>query len=91
MHSYGGFSGPVAANALSKTEMDAKGESGGIIGMIMMAAFVVKEGVSLISRLPGQKYTWIVPDVNTPPSHSDIPLSVAGHADHYRKQQGSYG
>ncbi|KAL6714749.1 hypothetical protein ACLMJK_008174 [Lecanora helva] len=61
MHSYGGFPGPIAANGLSKKELQARKESGGIIGMIMLSAFVALEGQSLLDKLPGKVYSdWII-------------------------------
>ena len=61
MHSYGGFPGPVAANGLSKKELSAQGKRGGIIGMIMLSAFVALEGQSLLDKLIGKTYSaWIL-------------------------------
>ncbi|KAG8527654.1 uncharacterized protein KY384_007807 [Bacidia gigantensis] len=47
VHSYAGFPGPAAASGLAKTERQAAGQSGGVIGLIFMAAFVPKQGVTL--------------------------------------------
>ena len=61
MHSYGGFPGPVAANGLSKAELSAQGRPGGIIGMVMLSAFVALEGQSLLDKLIGKVYSaWIL-------------------------------
>lgn len=61
MHSYGGIPGPMAANGLSKKELSAKGKTGGIIGMIMMSAFIVREGQSLLDKLIKRQYSaWIL-------------------------------
>lgn len=67
MHSYGGFPGPVAANGLSKKEVSARGKPGGIIGMIMLSAFVALEGQSLLDKLIGKTYSaWILQLVRPP-------------------------
>lgn len=61
MHSYGGCPGAVAAKGLSKTERAAEGLPGGIIGIIMICAFVALEGQSLVSTLPGKQLNdWVV-------------------------------
>ena len=71
MHSYGGFPGPVAANGLSKKELSARGKPGGIIGMIMLSAFVALEGQSLLDKLIGKTYSaWILQFVRSPPLQS---------------------
>ena len=67
MHSYGGFPGPVAANGLSRQELSNQGKPGGIIGMIMLSAFVVLEGQSLLDKLIGKVYSaWILQFVRVP-------------------------
>lgn len=53
MHSYGGCPGAAAAQGLSKSERQAAGQSGGVIGLIFICAFVASEGDSLIGKLPG--------------------------------------
>ena len=61
MHSYGGIPGPVAATGLSKQELSAQGKPGGIIGMIMMSAFIAREGQSLLDKLIKRQYSaWIL-------------------------------
>lgn len=61
MHSYGGFPGPVAANGLSKKELSTQGKPGGIIGMIMLSAFIALQGQSLLDKLIGKTYSaWIL-------------------------------
>ena len=67
MHSYGGFPGPVAANGLSKQELSVRGKPGGIIGMIMLSAFIALEGQSLLDKLIGKTYSaWILQFVRPP-------------------------
>jgi len=87
MHSYGGFPGPVAANGLSKKELSAQGKPGGIIGMIMLSAFVALEGQSLLDKLMGKTYSAWILQFNTtgqlgvadPPHrfYNDLPASEA--------------
>jgi len=61
MHSYGGCSGAAAAHGLSKTERQAAGQQGGIIGLIFICAFVADEDDSLIGKLPGSVRTeWMI-------------------------------
>ena len=49
MHSYGGFVGSTAGDGLSTAEIEAAGGSGGIIGLIFIAAFVAQENQSVLS------------------------------------------
>lgn len=61
MHSYGGCPGAAAAYGLSKTERQAAGRQGGVIGLIFICAFVANEGDSLIGKLPGGVRTeWMI-------------------------------
>jgi len=61
MHSYGGCPGAAAAHGLSKTERQAAGRQGGVIGLIFICAFVANEGDSLIGKLPGGVRTeWMI-------------------------------
>ena len=61
MHSYGGFPGPVAANGLSKQELSAQGKPGGIVGMIMLSAFIALEGQSVRDKLINRQYSsWVL-------------------------------
>ncbi len=61
MHSYGGCPGAAAAHGLSKTERQAAGQKGGVIGLIFICAFVADEGDSLISKLPGGvRVEWMI-------------------------------
>ncbi|KAL9596853.1 MAG: hypothetical protein Q9219_005523 [cf. Caloplaca sp. 3 TL-2023] len=52
MHGYGGVPGAQAAKGLSKMELTGRGAKGGIIGLIMISAFIINEGDSVFSRLP---------------------------------------
>jgi len=61
MHSYGGCPGAAAAQGLSKTERQAIGLPGGVIGLLFICAFAAGEGDSLISKLPGAVRTdWMI-------------------------------
>lgn len=65
MHSYGGLPGATAGRGLSKTERSAAGKPGGIVGLIFISALVGKEGQSLLSSLPGQRFDpWVIPFVS---------------------------
>ena len=67
-HSYGGSPAAAAATGLSKSELSVAGRSGGIIGLIWIAAFIAQEGESLKSKLPGQKLEpWHVEHVGLSP------------------------
>ena len=61
MHSYGGIPGPVAANGLSKQELSAQGKPGGIVGMIMLSAFIALEGQSVRDKIINRQYSsWVL-------------------------------
>ncbi|MCJ1358656.1 MAG: hypothetical protein MMC33_008656 [Icmadophila ericetorum] len=60
-HSYGGFPTSVAIAGLSKVERTAKGEKGGIIGLIYICAFVPREGLALFDMIGGKWAPWHVP------------------------------
>ncbi len=61
MHSYGGYPGAAACKGLSKKERQATGQPGGVIGLILICAFIAHEGDSLISKLPGSvRPEWMI-------------------------------
>lgn len=61
MHSYGGCPGATAGHGLSVTERQAAGLPGGVVGIVFIAAFLAKEGQSLLSSLPGKVFDpWVV-------------------------------
>jgi hypothetical protein len=62
MHSYAGMPGPAAAKGLSKTERMQQGKSGGIVGMVFIAAFLVPEGLSCAGLQGGRLPPWILLD-----------------------------
>jgi pimeloyl-ACP methyl ester carboxylesterase len=63
-HSYGGSPGAAAAYGLSKAERTAAGETGGVIGLIFIAAFLAETGVSVLDDLGGQFNSWVVVNVS---------------------------
>ena len=63
LHSYAGFPGSAAIGGLSKEERVAKGEKGGVIGLIYQCAFIPHEGDALIKMLGGSYPEWQAPDV----------------------------
>jgi len=56
MHSYGGIPGNAAAQGLSLPERRDAGHRGGIIGLIMLSAFIALTGESLVDCLAGQPH-----------------------------------
>lgn len=70
MHSYGGFIGAAAADGLSKKELKAQGKLGGIIGMIMLSAFVAEEGKKVLDYFEDAYPPWMVQFV-----HYSLPYS----------------
>ncbi|KAH8900769.1 alpha/beta-hydrolase [Thozetella sp. PMI_491] len=67
-HSYGGIYAPASVEGMSKKERQAKGLEGGIIGIILNAAFVASKGTSAIAAMgidPENLPEWIVHDEST--------------------------
>ena len=64
LHSYAGFSGSAAIAGFSKQERSAKGQKGGIIGLIYLCALLPKEGDSQQSLVGGTFPEWMTPDVS---------------------------
>lgn len=64
LHSYGGIGGAAAAKGLSKVEREKEGKQGGIVGLVLFAAFVAREGDSLEQMVGGKLPDWI--DTNVP-------------------------
>ena len=63
LHSYAGFPGSAAIGGLSKKERTAKGQNGGIVGLIYQSAFVPKLGDTLVQMIGGSYAPWQSPDV----------------------------
>jgi hypothetical protein len=67
-HSYGGTYGAGAVQGLSKRERAAKGEKGGVIGIIYIASFCTEPGESAMQSLGlGELPAWIAPGVRPVP------------------------
>ena len=64
LHSYAGFSGSVAIAGFSKRERSAKGQAGGIIGLIYQSAFIPREGDTQLEMVGGTFPAWQAPDVS---------------------------
>lgn len=66
-HSYGGVYGPAALEGLSKKERQAKGLEGGVIGVILNAAFIAPKGTTAMAAMrvdPMSLPEWIRYDVS---------------------------
>ena len=72
MHSYSGGPGAVAAKGLSVAERRTAGQAGGIVGLIFIAAFIAKEGQTMLSGSAGKFAPWVIEYV----SASKIALSL---------------
>lgn len=62
MHSYASMPGSAAASGLSKTERIRNGQSGGVIGLICIGAFLVPQGLSCAGLQGGKLPDWILLD-----------------------------
>ena len=62
MHSYGGVAGTNAVHGLEAAARHEKGEKGGIIHCLFIAAFLVPKGNSLIGMFP-EAPPYLYPDV----------------------------
>ena len=61
-HSYGGIIAAGAAYGLSAKTRAQEGKSGGVLGLVYISAFVVQEGMSLLTFLGGKHAPYLVPD-----------------------------
>ncbi|KAM5447722.1 hypothetical protein MaudCBS49596_005741 [Microsporum audouinii] len=93
MHSFGGCIGSIAAAGLNKKE---RGSSGGIVGLIYIAAFLGKEGASLLAAMGGKFDDFIKADdatgqldiINpTEILYHDVPSDLAAKAVNDLKPQ----
>ncbi|MCJ1311313.1 hypothetical protein MMC25_004984 [Agyrium rufum] len=84
-HSYAGIPSGTAIKGLSKGERIAKGEKGGIVGLVYLCAFVPQQGVSLFDMVGGQWPPWQEHNdtaktikANTPESvfYADVPEAL---------------
>ncbi|KAJ3034072.1 hypothetical protein HDV00_005470 [Rhizophlyctis rosea] len=62
MYSYGGCTGAAAAYGLSVATRAAEGKSGGILGLIFTAAFLIPEGQTLSGMSNGVIPDWVLLD-----------------------------
>jgi hypothetical protein len=65
-HSYAGIPGGVAVKGWSKADRTARGEKGGVVGLIWLASFIPRVGHSLASLLEFQFSEWAIVDVSPP-------------------------
>ena len=47
MHSYGGIPGSAALNGLGKVEREKNGEKGGVVRLVYVASWILREGETL--------------------------------------------
>lgn len=72
LHSYAGFPGSAAIAGFSKAGRAAKGQPGGIIGLIYQSAFIPKPGNTLLQMIGGTYAPWQAPDVRSFPNHFSL-------------------
>ncbi|KAL9583413.1 MAG: hypothetical protein Q9212_002720 [Teloschistes hypoglaucus] len=92
MHSYSGGPGSMAAKGLSVAERRNRGQPGGIVGLIFLAAFVAHDGQTLVSGSGGQLSPWVIEKLVLKPNgqmgvtnakevfYNDVPDAVASPA-----------
>ncbi|KAJ0419320.1 Alpha/beta hydrolase fold-1 [Aspergillus carlsbadensis] len=95
LHSYAGMPGAAAARGLSKSERVRQGKSGGVVGMVFIAAFIVPEGVSCSGLQGGNLPSWILldkplPNLNVPSDPTanfaaDVNSELLGNLDAHVK------
>lgn len=61
-HSYGGIPAAGAAHGLSVETRKKQGQKGGVIGLVYASAFVVPEGLGLLTVMGGKHAPYLVPD-----------------------------
>jgi len=66
VHSYAGFPGTGAIAGLDKKGIKARGEKGGVLGIVFLASFVPLEGETLMSLLGGSLLWWMTDNVSCP-------------------------
>lgn len=82
LHSYAGFPGSAAIAGLSKQERSAKGQKGGVIGLIYQSAFCPIPGKTLIDMIGGSYAPWQVPNVSDPLGKTTEGLPNMDMTDH---------
>lgn len=63
MHSYAGMPGAAAARGFAKPQRLERGRSGGVLGLVFVAAFLVPEGMSCAGSMGGSLPPWISENV----------------------------
>ncbi|ORY58904.1 Alpha/beta hydrolase fold-1 [Pseudomassariella vexata] len=79
VHSYGGLVGANAVEGLGFAERQAKGEKGGVILFVYLAAFVTPMGGSIKQMLGGQFLPWMNFQGDTGYVHADDPKQIFYH------------
>lgn len=64
VHSYAGFPGTVSIEGLDKRGREARGEAGGVLGIVYLAAFVPLEDETVYSLLNQQWLWWMTVNVS---------------------------
>ncbi|RDL30008.1 uncharacterized protein BP5553_10635 [Venustampulla echinocandica] len=75
-HSYGGLVGGSAAKGLSKIEQQNEGRTGGIVGLIFIAAFLGVEGADLQTMVGGKLDPRIIIDEVSGQTTASIPIDM---------------
>ena len=65
VHSYAGFPGTVSIHGLDKRAREARGEVGGVLGIVYLAAFVPVENDTVYDLLSQKWVYWMVENVST--------------------------
>lgn len=63
-HSYGSLPGCDALPDLDKKSRSERGQNGGVIGLVYLAAFLLPAGPSVMDALGGKDLEWFRPDVS---------------------------
>jgi hypothetical protein len=58
-HSYGGVPGTESAKGLSKTDRQAAGKDGGVVGIVYLAAIVPEVGQSVLDRASRKRVDYV--------------------------------
>lgn len=65
LHGYGGVPGSAAAAGLSKKQRSAEGLTGGVVGIVLIAGFLLDQGDTVFSKLGGRFEPWHVVNVSS--------------------------
>lgn len=64
VHSYAGFPGTVSIHGLDKRAREARGEAGGVLGIVYLAAFVPFENETVYELLSRNWLWWMTDNVS---------------------------